>query len=144
MSRTRRGTIPLKSFIVALTVAMLPGCALYDAYMMTGFDNNEYLLITQVRTDAQLFKTQCDNPVLAPANAQSMAFKTRLFENYSEQIPRNTNVRASAKALNEIAQGLDRQYGQPGQVSPTFCRLKYSAIENSAQVIQHVVGARPR
>jgi hypothetical protein len=123
---------------------MLPGCALYDAYMMTGFDNNEYLLITQVRTDAQLFKTQCDNPVLAPANAQSMAFKTRLFENYSEQIPRNTNVRASAKALNEIAQGLDRQYGQPGQVSPTFCRLKYSAIENSAQVIQHVVGARPR
>lgn len=133
----------MKKLIAVLAVLSLNGCAVYDAFMMTGFDSNEYMLATQIRTDAQVYKNQCDNPALAPSNAQAISFKTRLFQNYSEQIPRNDNGKKASESLNEIAQGLNDAY-RKGTPSVTFCRLKYGSIENAAYVIQHVVGDRPR
>ena len=79
-----------------LMILSLNGCALYDAYFMTGFDNNEYLLITQIRTDASVYKTQCDTP-LAETHAIQLAYKTTLFQNYSKEIPRNDNLISSSK-----------------------------------------------
>ena len=134
----------MKRLAMLASVLALTGCALYDAYMMTGFDNNEYLLITQIRVDAKTYKTQCDNPILAPQNAQAIAARTQLFEVYSEKIPRNVNGLAAAKKLNDIAQGLSVAYGSNPQPSVMFCKLKYTGIENSAAVIQYVVGDRPR
>lgn len=132
----------MKRLAVVVFALALNGCALWDAYFMTGYDPNEYMLATQIRTDAQVYKLQCDTPV-AQANAQAIALKTRLFANYSEQIPDNDNGKKSAESLNEIAQGLNDAY-RKGTPSPTFCRLKYGSIENAAYVIQHVVGKRPR
>lgn len=134
----------MKRLAALLSVLALNGCAVYDAYMMTGFDNNEYLLITQIRVDANTYKTQCDNPILAPQNALAISSKTHLFEVYSENIPRNTDGLAAAKKLNDIAQGLSLAYGSKTQPSAMYCKLKYTSIENSAAIIQHVVGARPR
>jgi hypothetical protein len=133
----------MKKIIALIFVASLQGCALYDAFMMTGFDNNEYLLITQIRTDASQYKTMCETPV-AEVNAAQMAYKTNLFANYSQEIPRNNNVKSAAKNLNDIAEGLVQQYKKETKVSSLFCKLKYTSIENSATVIQHVVGSRPR
>ena len=134
----------MKRLAVLLSVLALNGCAVYDAYMMTGFDNNEYLLITQIRVDSSTYKTQCDNPILAPQNALAIAARTLLFEAYSEKIPRNVNGLAAAKKLNDIARGLSLAYGSNPQPSVMYCKLKYTGIENSAAIIQHVVGARPR
>jgi hypothetical protein len=134
----------MKRLAVLLSVLVLNGCAVYDAYMMTGFDNNEYLLITQIRVDASTYKTQCDNPILAPQNALAISSRTHLFEGYSEKIPRNVNGLAAAKKLNDIARGLSLAYSGNPQPSVMYCKLKYTSIENSAAIIQHVVGARPR
>jgi hypothetical protein len=134
----------MKRLAVLLSVLALNGCAVYDAYMMTGFDNNEYLLITQIRVDSSTYKTQCDNPILAPQNAQAIAARTQLFEAYSEKIPRNVDGLAAAKKLHDIARGLSLAYGSNPQPSVMYCKLKYTGIENSAAIIQHVVGARPR
>ena len=49
----------MRKLLLLAIVALLPGCALYNAYMLTGFDPNEYLIITQIRTDAGLYKKQC-------------------------------------------------------------------------------------
>ena len=132
----------MKKLIIVLTALTLNGCAIYDALMMTNYDPNEYMLVTQIRTNAQVFKTQCDKPD-ADRRAKRMAYQTRLFENYSEQIPNNENGKNAAEGLNEIAQGLHQAYVK-GTPSVTFCRLKYGSIENAAYVIQHVVGNRPR
>jgi hypothetical protein len=134
----------MKRLAALLSVLVLNGCAVYDAFMMTGFDNNEYLLITQIRVDASTYKTQCDNPILAPQNAFAISSRTHLFEVYSEKIPRNTDGLAAAKKLNDIARGLSAAYGSNPQPSVMYCKLKYTSIENSAAIIQHVVGARPR
>jgi hypothetical protein len=134
----------MKRLFVILTVLALNGCALYDAYMLTGYDSNEYRIITEIRTEAYNYKQQCANQLMSESNAIIMSDKTQLFEFYSEQIPRNDNGVRASKNLNAIAQGLKTQYQNNPAVSPLFCKLKFASIENSAAVIQHVVGRRPR
>jgi hypothetical protein len=134
----------MKRLFVILTVLALNGCALYDAYMLTGYDSNEYRIITEIRTDAYNYKQQCANQLMSESNAIIMSDKTQLFEFYSEQIPTNDNGVRASKNLNAIAQGLKTQYQNNPAVSPLFCKLKFASIENSAAVIQHVVGRRPR
>lgn len=134
----------MKQLLALLAVVSLNGCTLWDAYFMTKFDNQEYLLITQIRADAQTFKTQCANHLLAAKNSITISTKTDLFEKYSEKIPRNDNLIKASHSLNEIAQGLATSYLTDATPSVTFCKLKYSSIENSAYVIQTVVGDRPR
>jgi len=129
--------------LATVTTTALSGCALWDAYFMAPYDANEYLLITEIRTQAIQYRRQCDNPMLAPQNAQTVAAKTELYEKYSELIPRNENGYRASRALNEIAQGLNTAYSK-GPVSATFCRLKYNNIEHSAELIQRVTAGRPR
>lgn len=129
--------------LVLLLLPLLSSCAVYDAIMMTPFDPNEYRIITEIRVDAAYYKDGCTNPLVAQPNAIALARKTELYEVYSEQIPNNTDSYKAAKSLNEIAQGLAKRYDTP-PVPPLFCKLKYTSIENSARVIQHVIGNRPR
>jgi hypothetical protein len=133
----------MKKITIIFAAVLLNGCALWDAYFMAPYDANEYMLITEIRTNAAIYREQCANPVTAPVNAQAMANRTLLYERYEEHIPRNENGYKAAKALNEIAQGLNTAYVK-GPVSATFCRLKYVSIENSATLIQRVTAGRPR
>ena len=134
----------MKRLAVLLSFVLLNGCALWDAYFMTGFDTNEYRIITEIRTDAGEYKTQCNDTAQSRINAESITRKTSLFENYSQEIPKNQNGINASRNLNEIARGLRDRYYAGGTVSPTFCKLKFESIEHSAQTIQHVVGQRPR
>ena len=129
--------------LIVLLLPLLSSCAVYDALTLTGFDPNEYRIITEIRVDANHYKNACANPLVAQTNAVAIANKTDLFEIYSEQIPGNDDGYKAAKSLNEIAQGLARRYDTP-PVPTLFCKLKYSSIENSAKVIQHTLGNRPR
>ena len=129
--------------LIVLLLPLLSSCAVYDAITMTGFDPNEYRIITEIRVDATHYKDACANPLIAQTNAVAMAYKTDLFEAYSEQIPNNTDGYSAAQSLNEIAQGLIKRYDTP-PVPVLFCKLKYNSIESSAKLIQHVIGNRPR
>ena len=129
--------------LIVLLLPLLSSCTVIDAITMTGFDPNEYRIITEIRVDASHYKDACANTLIAQTNAVDMAYKTDLFEAYSEQIPNNADGYKAATSLNEIARGLARRYDAP-PVPALFCKLKYSSIENSARVIQHTLGNRPR
>ena len=133
----------MKRILVAVFALSLTSCAVWDAYFMAPYDANEYMLITEIRATAGVYRKQCDNPVLAPQNAQAISARTDLFEKYEELIPRNDNGYRAARALNEIAQGLNTAYTK-GTVSTVFCKLKYNNIEHSAELIQRVTAGRPR
>lgn len=124
--------------------ALLPGCAIIDAYLMTKYDSNEYRIITEIRADSAHAKSDCDNAQLSKANASAVGSKTEMFVLYSQYIPRNSNGISASKSLNEMAQGLVDRYKATGPVSPAFCRIKFNAIEHSAELIQHTIGNRPR
>jgi hypothetical protein len=129
---------------LSLILSTLSGCALIDAYLMTKYDPNEYKIISEIRTESTRYKNECANPLLSPVNAVSIANKTSLFQNYSENIPYNADGFKAATSLNEIAQGLAEKYTKGETVSLAFCKIKYGSIENSATVIQHVIGNKPR
>ena len=133
----------MKRLLLSLVV-LLSGCTLVDAYLMTKYDANEYKLAVEIRTDAIKYKAQCDDPVATKVNANAIADKTQLFENYSEHIPRNDNGAAASRNLNEIAQGLAKKYNSGDKVSATFCRLKFEGIEIGAVTVQSVLAKRPR
>jgi hypothetical protein len=130
--------------LILLLFPILTSCAAVDAVLMTKFDPNEYLLITEIKVDAKHYAAECTNPLLAQTDAVAMARKTELFSAYSEKLPHNGDGAKAAVALNEIAQGLVTQYNTSEKVSPFFCKLKFEGIEHSADVIQHVLGNRPR
>ena len=91
----------MKKLLAIVAILSLNGCALWDAYMMAPYDANEYMLITQIRVDAGQYKKQCDNPILAPVNAQAISAKTDLYEKYQEQIPRNANGKIMRHELSK-------------------------------------------
>ena len=132
-----------KLIIVSLAI-LLNGCAIYDAFMMTGFDPNEYRVITEIRTDANDYKEQCSDAAKSRLNSIAISHKTMLFQFYEEQVPNNKNGYNASVELNKIAQGLKDRYKSTEPVSPMFCKLKFESIEHSAQTIQHVLGNRPR
>jgi uncharacterized protein YceK len=134
----------MKRILIALAIVSLNGCALVDSYLMTKYDPSEYRIIAEIRTEAKQYKTECANPLLSRPNAMAMADKTELFENYSEYIPRNTNVIAASKKLHEIAKGLVDSYNKPTPPSAAFCKIKFETIETNAATMQQIIGARPR
>lgn len=133
----------MKKIALALVV-MLSGCTAVDSYLLGKFDNNEYMLITQIRTDAAKAIKSCDNAIASAASAEVIADKTQLLENYSEKLQHNDDVYNASKNLNEIAQGLVKQYQTGKPVSAVFCKLKFGSLQNSAVTIQPIIGKRPR
>ena len=133
-----------KLLLVIALCAVLPGCAVWDAYNMTKYDPNEYRIITEIRTEARQFKKECDNPLLSRPNAWAMADKTELFEVYSENVPNNNNTIKASKELNSIAQGLADSYRQPTLPGAVFCKIKFDSIETNASTMQRVIGNKPR
>ncbi len=134
----------MRKLILIPLVALLNGCALVDAYLMTKYDPNEYQLITSVRLQAQQAKEQCSDAAVSKTNSVRVTSDTQLFMLYSEHIPRNKDMIDASKNLYDIAKGLNDQYAKSDKVSPAFCRIKFQNIETSADKIQTVVAGRPR
>jgi hypothetical protein len=134
----------MKKLLLALAITMLSGCAVVDAYLMTHYDPNEYKIITDIRADAQLYKSQCDDAIVSKANAIKLANATQLFVLYSEHIPRNTDLISASTDLNTIAQGLADQYTKSDRVSPGFCKIKFTSVETNANKMQATIARRPR
>lgn len=133
-----------KLLVIGSLCSLLSGCALVDAYFMTHYDPNEYKIITDIRANAQVYKSQCDDAVQSKANAINMANQTQLFVLYSEHIPKNDLLISASKDLHTIAQGLADQYSKFDKVSPGFCKIKFSNLETSSDKMQLTIGKRPR
>lgn len=133
----------MKKLVSIIVITLLSGCAVIDAYLMK-YDTNEYKLITEIRADAQNYKTACANELLSTTNSIAIADKTNLFMLYSQYQPHNEPVQKASIELNKIAQGVKDQYAKGGKVSPVFCKLKFDNIEKSAETIQRTVGDKPR
>jgi HSP90 family molecular chaperone len=136
------GRVAVKK-LALLLLPLLTSCAAVDAYFMPPFDSSEYKIITEIALDASRYHNQCATP-MAEVNATNITYKTELFARYSSALSNNDEMIRASKALNDIAQGLAKRYTEPTPVPTLFCELKYSSIENSANLLQHTLGGRPR
>ena len=132
----------MKKLLLLLAIVSLNGCALYDAYFMAKFDHNEYQLVTNIRTEAQL--ADCSNRDKMAQTANNIYKKAAELRNYTQYIPRNEDsYNMSVKLLNE-SKSLNERYESTEKISEAYCRNKIKIVERSANEIQHAFGSKPR
>lgn len=133
----------MRKITLITLVLVLNGCALIDAYRMSRFDNNEYMLVNRVRTQASIAVDLCESPKIKQSVDKVYASSLEL-KNYSASIPENQETIKMTAELVEIAKGLNERYDNSDDVSPAYCKVKFKSIENNASTIQKVIGAKPR
>jgi hypothetical protein len=132
--------------LLLITVLMLSGCAtindVMDAYLMK-YDNNEYKLITEIRTKAGSAKHTCSDAVESKKLAKELSYNSTLLMHYAEHLPHNKSIQRATVELHDMVKGLSDRYDS-GSVSPVFCKIKFTNIEESANRMQQSEGKKPR
>jgi hypothetical protein len=132
-----------KLLALAVLALTLSGCAVYDAYFMAKFDSNEYQYITRIRTHAELGLPLCGTPEVKEHVKYIWVTATE-YKNYAEAIPHNENSYKLASTLITITDEFYKRYQGDTPPSAFYCKAKFTAIEQSSENIQKVIGAKPR
>lgn len=133
----------MKRILLISLLTLLSSCALIDAYRMAKFDNNEYMLVNKVRTQAGIAVDLCESTKIKQSVDKVYVSSIEL-KNYSASIPENQETVKMTAELAEIAKGLSDRYENNDEVSPAYCKIKFKSIESNASTIQKVIGAKPR
>lgn len=138
----------LKLLILSSAVVTLTGCStltnLYDAYFMAGYDNEEYSLITKIRTHSQVQVQLCDDQQKAKETFEYIYYKSVELSNFTQYIPDNQDAYNLSKDMVKLSEQAKEMYNAGKDVSPGFCKLKMQQINRSAETIQKVIGSKPR
>jgi hypothetical protein len=133
----------MKKLLLIAVLTSLNGCALISAYNMAHFDNNEYALVNNVRTTANIGLTKCGTADEI-AIVDSLYYTTEELKNYSAGIGNNELTVKMTTSLAVIVAGLETRYHGDEPVSPAYCKIKLESIEKDAKAIQTAIGAKPR
>jgi uncharacterized protein YceK len=132
--------------LLLVTVLSLSGCATIndaiDAYLMK-YDNNEYKLITEVRTKAGSAKNNCADTMESKRISKELLYTSTFLMHYAEHLPHNKPIQQATVELNDMVKGLSDKYDS-GSVSPVFCKIKFTSIEESANKMQQSEGKKPK
>jgi hypothetical protein len=136
----------MKKYILLLGV-LLAGCSTIDktvdAYLMK-FDPNEYKLITDLRTNSSLAKSDCKDVEKSRKNVERLYVSALSLKNYAENLPHNGPIQKSSIELFDIVDGMTKQYQNNDKVSEVFCKVKMGSIETNANTMQQIEGSKPK
>lgn len=127
--------------VILISVLCLSGCSII---FPPKYDTNEYLLITNIRTDAELSIRDCESYRLSKFNFSKLHGMSSLFINFSEHLPRNYRTFQMAAKLMLILDRSNELYQENPIVSSDFCKAMLSEVSEAANEIQQAVGNKPR
>ena len=133
-----------KILITLLLTTSLSGCALFDAYLMAKYDTNEYALVNDIKTKAEIAEQNCNNQVLVVAQVNELYIKSLEFKNFTTHIPRNRDADNMSSKLLMLTKDTKDYFNKAEKISPIFCKAKLKQVVMSADTIQHVIGNKPR
>jgi hypothetical protein len=134
----------MKKLIPLTFVVLLSGCTLFDAYFMAKYDTNEYFIVNDIKTKAQVAEENCGNQLLVVAQVNDLYIKTLEFKNFTSHIPRNKDTDNMSTKLLTLTKDTRDYFNKAEKISPIFCKAKLQQIVKSADTIQHVLGSKPR
>jgi hypothetical protein len=135
----------MKKIIAAVIISTsLSGCALIDAYLMAGYDTNEYALVNDIKTKAQIAEENCGNHILVVTQVNELYIKSLEFKNFTTHIPRNKDADNMSTKLLILTKDTRDYFNKTEKISPIFCKVKLKQVVMSADTIQHVLGSKPR
>jgi hypothetical protein len=134
----------MKKLLPLIFVSLLSGCTLLDAYFMAKYDTNEYFIVNDIKTKAQVAEENCSNPLLVVTQVNELYIKALEFKNFTSHIPRNKDTDNMSTKLLTLTKDTRDYFNKSEKISPIFCKAKLQQIVKSADTIQHVLGSKPR
>jgi hypothetical protein len=134
----------MKKLIPLLFVSLLSGCTLLDAYFMAKYDTNEYFIVNDIKTKAQVAEENCGNHILVVTQVNELYIKALEFKNFTTHIPRNKDADNMSTKLLTLTKDTRDYFNKAEKISPIFCKAKLQQVVKSADTIQHVLGSKPR
>ena len=138
----------LKLLILSSAVVTLTGCStltnLYDAYFMAGYDNEEYSLITKIRTHSEVQVELCSDQTQSKNTFDYIYYKSIELSHFTQYIPDNQDAHNLAKDMVTLSKQAKDMYISGKEVSPGFCKLKLQQIVRVTNTAQKVIGNKPR
>jgi hypothetical protein len=133
-----------KLIAIAFVTTTLSGCALFDAYFMAKYDTNEYFIVNDIKTKAQVAEENCSNQLLVTTQVNELYIKALEFKNFTTHIPRNKDTDNMSTKLLTLTKDTRDYFNKAEKISPIFCKAKLQQVIKSADTIQHVLGSKPR
>ena len=134
----------MKRILIVLFAFSLSGCALFDAYFMAKYDTNEYFIVNDIKTKAQVAEENCNNQLLVVTQVNELYIKSLEFKNFTTHIPRNKDTDNMSTKLLTLTKDTKDYFNKAEKISPIFCKAKLQQVVKSADTIQHVLGSKPR
>jgi hypothetical protein len=134
----------MKKLLPLIFVILLSGCTLFDAYFMAKYDTNEYFIVNDIKTKAQVAEENCSNQLLVVTQVNELYIKALEFKNFTSHIPRNKDTDNMSTKLLTLTKDTRDYFNKSEKISPIFCKAKLQQIVKSADTIQHVLGSKPR
>ena len=134
----------MKRILRVLFAFSLSGCALFDAYFMAKYDTNEYFIVNDIKTKAQVAEENCGNHILVVTQVNELYIKALEFKNFTTHIPRNKDTDNMSTKLLTLTKDTRDYFNKAEKISPIFCKAKLQQVVKSADTIQHVLGSKPR
>ena len=134
----------MKKILIVLFAFSLCGCALFDAYFMAKYDTNEYFIVNDIKTKAQVAEENCGNHILVVTQVNELYIKALEFKNFTTHIPRNKDTDNMSTKLLTLTKDTKDYFNKAEKISPIFCKAKLQQVVKSADTIQHVLGSKPR
>ena len=134
----------MKKLIPLAFVVLLSGCTLLDAYFMAKYDTNEYFIVNDIKTKAQVAEENCGNHIIVVTQVNELYIKALEFKNFTTHIPRNKDTDNMSTKLLTLTKDTRDYFNKAEKISPIFCKAKLQQVVKSADTIQHVLGSKPR
>ena len=133
----------MKRILLVCAIFALSGCAVIDAYFMAKYDTNEYALINDIKTKAQVAEENCANNLLVTTQVNELYIKSLEFKNFATHIPRNEDSIKLSNKLLILTKDAKDQFNKSA-VSNFYCKAKLEQIVKSADTMQQAIGKKPR
>ena len=133
----------MKRLLLVCAIFALSGCAVIDAYFMAKYDTNEYALINDIKTKAQVAEENCSNNLLVTTQVNELYIKSLEFKNFETHIPRNEDSIKLSNKLLILTKDAKDQFNKSA-VSNFYCKAKLEQIVKSADTMQQAIGKKPR
>ena len=134
----------MKKILIVIFAFSLSGCALLDAYFMAKYDTNEYFIVNDIKTKAQIAEENCSNSTLVVTQVNELYIKSLEFKNFTMHIPRNKDTDNMSTKLLTLTKDTKDYFNKAEKISPIFCKAKLQQVIKSADTIQHILGSKPR
>jgi hypothetical protein len=133
----------MKRLLLVCAIFALSGCTVFDAYFMAKYDTNEYALINDIKTKAQVAEENCSNNLLVTTQVNELYIKSLEFKNFATHIPRNEDSIKLSNKLLILTKDAKDQFNKSA-VSNFYCKAKLEQIVKSTDTMQQAIGKKPR